>query len=149
MKLREAKTSDVNALYGLERELFCSKNYPLSKGSLYYHAKNSLVLLSEVEGTLAGYILILTKRKDAKLYSLGVKDSFRGRGISKALLQQASKNLKDLGFQKFILEVRVDNIVAFSLYEKNGFKVAKKLKAFYKDGCDAYLMELNYGSEKL
>ncbi|MDD3835093.1 MAG: ribosomal protein S18-alanine N-acetyltransferase [Sulfurimonas sp.] len=149
MTLREANTSDVTALYGLERELFSSENYPLSKGSFYYHAKNSLMLLAEVDGVIAGYILVLIKRRDAKLYSIGVKNSFRGQGISQALLELASKHLKLLGFKKFVLEVRVDNTIAIALYEKNGFFIIKSLKAFYKDGCDAYLMELNYGSEKL
>jgi len=149
MKLRKAKTSDVSALFYLEGELFSSKNYPLSKASFYYHVKNSLIFLAEVDGVLAGYILVLIKRVDAKLYSIGVKDSFRGEGISKALLIKASKHLKRLGFKKFILEVRVDNIIAISLYKKNGFKVVKSLKAFYKDDCDAYLMELNYGDKKL
>jgi len=149
MTLREANTSDVTALYDLERELFSSENYPLSKGSFYYHTKNSLMLLAEVDSVIAGYILVLIKRRDAKLYSIGVKNSFRGQGISQALLKLASKHLKLLGFKKFVLEVRVDNIIAIALYEKNNFKVVKSLKAFYKDGCDAYLMELNYGSEKL
>lgn len=149
MKIREAKTSDVSALYSLERELFSSENYPLSKGSLYYHAKNSLLLLAEVDGVVAGYILVLIKRRDAKLYSIGVKRSFRGEGISQDLLQRASKDLKNLGFKKFTLEVRVDNRVAISLYEKNNFKVVRSLDAFYRDACDAYLMELNYGDEKL
>jgi len=149
MILRKAHTSDVKALYSLERELFSSENYPLSYGSFYYHAKNSFMLLAEVDGVIAGYILVLIKRRDAKLYSIGVKDSFRGHGISKALLLEASKHLQSLGFKKFILEVRVDNTIAISLYEKNGFKVVKSLNAFYKDGCDAYLMELNYGSKKL
>lgn len=149
MKIREAKTSDVSALYTLEKELFSSINYPLSKGSFYYHAKNSLLLLVEIEDILAGYILVLTKRKDAKLYSIGVKESFRGKGISQTLLKRASKNLELLGFEKFILEVRVDNVAAISLYEKNNFKIVKSLKAFYKDGCDAYLMEFTYGSNKL
>ncbi|MCK9490776.1 MAG: ribosomal protein S18-alanine N-acetyltransferase [Sulfurimonas sp.] len=149
MKISKAKTSDVSALYNLERELFNSKNYPLSKASFYYHAKNSLLLLAKVDDVLAGYILILIKRKDAKLYSIGVKESFRGRGISKVLLQKASKHLEILEFKKFILEVRVDNIVAISLYEKNGFKIVKSLKAFYKDDCDAYVMELNYGDKEL
>jgi len=149
MKIRKARTSDVSALFALERELFSSKNYPLSKSSFYYHVKNSLIFLAEVDGVLAGYILVLIKRVDAKLYSIGVKGSFRGEGISKALLDKASKHLKGLDFKKFILEVRVDNTIAISLYEKNSFKVVKSLKAFYKDNCDAYVMELNYGDKEL
>jgi len=52
-----------------------------------------------------------------------------GEGISKALLDKASKHLNGLEFKKFILEIRVDNTIAISLYEKNSFKVVKSLKA--------------------
>lgn len=149
MKIRKAKQSDISSLFALEKELFCSENYPLSRGSFAYHIKNSLLYVAEIEGSLAGYILVLVKRKDAKLYSLGVSKTYRNRKISQKLLITAFKELLAFGFKRVLLEVRTDNEAAIALYKKMGFVELKKLKAFYKDGCDAYLMELKYAGDTL
>ncbi|DAB27444.1 MAG: ribosomal-protein-alanine N-acetyltransferase [Sulfurimonas sp. RIFOXYD12_FULL_33_39] len=144
MTIRKAISSDVSLLYTLEQELFTIDNYPLSRGSFIYHVRNNLIYVAEIEGKVVGYLLVLIKRTKAKLYSIGVKEIYRGRKISQKLLEVTSKELISLGFKQLLLEVRTDNKVAIALYKKAGFKVVKELRAFYKDGCDAYLMELEY-----
>jgi ribosomal-protein-alanine N-acetyltransferase len=142
MILRKAEISDVSSLYVLERELFLPQNYPLSRGSFLYHVKNNLLYVVEVDGKVAGYILVLVKRKKAKIYSLGVSKAYRNRKISQELLRLAFQEILALGFKRVLLEVRTDNEAAIALYKKMGFSELKKLKAFYGDGCDAYLMQL-------
>ncbi len=149
MIIRKAKTSDIASLYALEKELFSVENYPLSKSSFAYHLRNNLFFVAEIEGKIAGYVLVLIKRKNAKLYSIGVSELYRGKKISQMLLKTISKELVDLGFSTLLLEVRIDNNAAISLYEKFGFSKVKILKSFYKDGCDAYLMELKYADKTL
>ncbi|MBE0515402.1 ribosomal protein S18-alanine N-acetyltransferase [Sulfurimonas sp.] len=142
MTVRKAEKYDVSLLYALERELFLPQNYPLSRGSFLYHVKNNLLYIAEVEGKVAGYILVLIKRKNAKLYSLGVSKAYRNRKISQELLRFIFQELISLGFSTLFLEVRTDNEAAIALYKKMGFCELKKLKAFYGDGCDAHLMQL-------
>ncbi|MDT8338541.1 MAG: ribosomal protein S18-alanine N-acetyltransferase [Sulfurimonas sp.] len=149
MTVRKAQKSDLSSLYALEKELFLPQNYPLSRGSFSYHVKNNLLYIAEVDGKIAGYILVLIKRKNAKLYSLGVSEAYRNRKISQELLRFIFKELISLGFSKLLLEVRTDNEAAIALYKKMGFCELKKLKAFYGDGCDAHLMELRYASDTL
>ena len=149
MIIRKAKTSDVASLYALEQELFSHENYPLSKSSFAYHLRNNLLFVAEIEGKIVGYVLVLIKRKNAKLYSIGVNKLYRGKKISQMLLKTISKELIYLEFSTLLLEVRIDNKTAISLYEKFGFSKAKILKTFYKDGCDAYLMELKYADKTL
>lgn len=100
-----------------------------------------MLFIAEVDNVIAGYILILIKRKTPKLYSIGVKEEFRGKKIAQRLLEFSIKELSGIGFKSLLLEVRVDNKAAISLYEKIGFSVKKSLNEFYLDGCDAYLME--------
>jgi ribosomal-protein-alanine N-acetyltransferase len=149
MIIRKADSRDVAKLYALEKELFAVENFPLSKGSFAYHVRNNMLYLAEVDGNLAGYVLVLIKRNNAKLYSLGVGEAYRGKKIAESLLEQTSKKLMVLGFKRALLEVRIDNEVAIALYKRAGFSVVKRLKAFYRDGCDAYLMEMNYAGETL
>lgn len=149
MRIKKASLSDGVKLYKLENTLFDQKNYPLSRSSFRYHILNNLLLVFEIEDKIAGYILMLVKRKDAKLYSIGVDKCYRGKKIAYKLLKKALIELKASGFKRVLLEVRIDNEAAISLYEKAGFNTIKKLNSFYLDGCDAYLMELKYAAETL
>jgi [ribosomal protein S18]-alanine N-acetyltransferase len=144
MTIRTAVAADTAALDTLERSLFTHENYPLSRRAFYYHIRNSLLLVAHTEeGELAGYILILVKRSKPKLYSLGIALEFRNRGIASMLLQTVLQTLMARGFKHMVLEVRKDNETAIALYRRFGFNTVKTLKGFYKDGCDAFYMELS------
>lgn len=149
MIIRKAKSTDVASLYALEGELFSHENFPLSRGSFSYHVANNMLYLAEIDAKIVGYVLVLVKRITPKLYSIGVKESYRGKKISQKLLEAVSRELLSLGFKHLLLEVRTDNEIAIALYKKIGFNIRKTIKAFYRDGCDAYLMELEYAGEKL
>jgi ribosomal-protein-alanine N-acetyltransferase len=114
-----------------------------------YHIKNSLLYVAEVEGEIVAYILVLIKRSNAKLYSLGVSSLHRGKEIAKELLKKVIQEVELLNFSALLLEVRTDNKAAISLYSKLGFHTLKRVEKFYLDGCDAYLMELQYANKKL
>jgi [ribosomal protein S18]-alanine N-acetyltransferase len=87
--------------------------------------------------------LVLIKRSDAKLYSLGVAQEHRGKKISLKLFDVIMSSLEKMQFKQLLLEVRVSNSIAIALYEHLGFSILKNLKSFYRDGCDAYLMGLS------
>ncbi len=142
MIIRKAVASDVAKLYKLEQELFTDKNFPLSKASFSYHIKNNLIYLAEIDGNIAGYALTLIKRRYAKIYSIGVSELYRGKKVALNLLEIVHGELLSVNFDKIVLEVRIDNERAITLYKNFGFTVKKELKAFYLDGCNAYLMEL-------
>lgn len=149
MKIRKAVSLDVSKLFALEQELFTSANFPLSRGSFAYHMKNNLLFVAEVEEEIAGYALVLVKRANAKLYSIGVAEAHRGKKVAFKLLEAVNVELISMGFGKLLLEVRVDNERAIALYKDFSFTLKKQLKSFYRDGCDAYLMELDYADYSL
>ncbi|MDD5401069.1 MAG: ribosomal protein S18-alanine N-acetyltransferase [Sulfurimonas sp.] len=149
MIIRKAEQKDAASLYALEQKLFSAENFPLSRGSFAYHIRNNMLYVAEIDNNIAGYVLVLIKRANAKLYSIGVGEPYRGRKIAKKLLELVSRELVFLGFKRLLLEVRIDNSAAISLYKKLGFNIVKNLKAFYLDGCDAYLMELDIAQFKV
>lgn len=135
--IEKANLSDLQELYILENEVFDSTNYPLSKASFRYHIKKNLIYIYRIQNKIAGYILVLVRKKSYKLYSVAVLKDYRGQSVASKLLDEFLKTAdKDI-----ILEVRVDNIGAIELYKKKGFQVVKISKNFYKDGCDAYIMK--------
>lgn len=149
MTIRRAVSSDVSKLFALEQELFTSENFPLSRASFAYHVKNNLMYVAELDGNIAGYTLALVKRVNAKLYSIGVSNHYRGKKIAPKLLEAMIDELISMGFKHILLEVRTDNEAAIALYKNFGFHIQKTLKSFYLDGCDAYLMELENACKTL
>ncbi|MDH4944982.1 ribosomal protein S18-alanine N-acetyltransferase [Sulfurimonas sp. C5] len=143
MILRYAQSNDAKELFLLENRLFKEENYPLSLASFRYHIRHNFLYVAEVEEKIVGYVLVLIKRKTAKLYSIGIDEEFRGKGISTKLIIAALDKVAMLGFEKIVLEVRIDNKSALALYKKFGFQTIKQEVHFYRDGCDAYIMSLD------
>lgn len=77
------------------------------------------------------------------LISIAVLEEYRGRGIGSALLQHTIDAMKNVyKVVSIYLEVRVSNIGAIRLYKKFGFKKARIVREYYRDGEDAYVMVL-------
>jgi ribosomal-protein-alanine N-acetyltransferase len=77
------------------------------------------------------------------LISIAVLEPYRGRGIGSALLRETIRVLREVyDVESIYLEVRVSNSVAIRLYEKFGFVKARRIRGYYMDGEDAYVMVL-------
>jgi len=139
--IRPAVAADAAALDALERCVFSAENYPLSRHAFYYHIRRNLLLIAEDKnGNIAGYVLALVHRREARIYSLAIAPLYRQRGIGSLLLERLLKELTEQGFRHTTLEVRRDSDAAIALYRRFGFETVKTIKGFYKDGCDAYQM---------
>ena len=108
-------------------------------------------IVAEYNSEIVGYIMCkiefgfsnfrkLGFVKKGHVVSVAVLESHRGKGVGAALITEGIKGIKDRKGDEIYLEVRVTNILAVKLYEKLGFIIKSKLKAYYRDGEDAYLM---------
>lgn len=89
-------------------------------------------LVAEVEGSVVGHLFLTWEkhaacvRDDAKDYGyvseLFVREAHRGRGIGRALLQEAERLTKEKGFGHMLLGVLHGNAVAERAYARFGFK---------------------------
>jgi len=78
--------------------------------------------------------------KRGHLISIAVLPDFRRRGIASALMRDVMKSLVGYGCGDLFLEVRASNVGAVRLYKKLGFTVERKIRHYYADGEDAYVM---------
>ena len=62
------------------------------------------------------------------------------------LFEESLIGVKSRKCDELYLEVRCSNNEAVKLYEQRGFVIKQRLKTYYRDGEDAYLMaiEFNY-----
>jgi ribosomal protein S18 acetylase RimI-like enzyme len=66
---------------------------------------------------------------------MGVLPDWRGRGIGEKLIRRAIEASRAFGLSRVELEVREDNIGAFELYRKVGFKKeGRRQRAILVDG---------------
>jgi len=114
-------------------------------------------LVAEISGTAVGYIMCKTEYgfsnfkklgfvKKGHIVSVAVLENYRNRGIGKALTNEAINGIKLKKCDELYLEARCSNKEAVAMYENLGFVIKQRLKAYYRDGEDAYLMtvEFNY-----
>jgi len=62
-------------------------------------------------------------------------------GIATLLLKRLEEEFQSRGCSRSSLEVRADNKAAINLFRELGYQEKKKLKNYYADGIDAFLME--------
>ncbi len=83
----------------------------------------------------------LEPRKAGHLVSIAVLKEYRRQGIGSSLLAETLRVMKEeYKAESVFLEVRISNKPAIRLYHKYGFRIARRIPHYYRDGEDAYVM---------
>jgi len=114
-------------------------------------------IVAEISGKIIGYIMCKIEHgfsnfkklgfvKKGHVVSVAVIDEHRRKGFGSVLVDEAVKGVKTIQGSELYLEVRCSNNDAVRLYEKLGFSIIQRLKAYYRDGEDAYVMAIDFTS---
>lgn len=112
-------------------------------------------LVAEINRKLVGYIMCKIEYgfsnfkklgfvKKSHVVSVAMLEEHRKKGIGRVLVEEAIAGVKIKKTDELYLEVRCSNNEAVRLYEKIGFTIKRRLKAYYRDGEDAYLMAIEF-----
>ncbi len=116
-----------------EREMY-EYDLTLNEHSRFYVA---LSKFDEVVGYIGNWFVL----EECHVGTIAVKREWRRRGIAEMLLLHTALRAIEEHVTFMILEVRVNNTKAISLYRKLGFTIEGCRKGYYKDtGEDAHLM---------
>jgi ribosomal-protein-alanine N-acetyltransferase len=110
-------------------------------------------IVAEIDNRIIGYIMCkiefgfsnfrkLGFVKKGHVVSVAVLEEHRGKGLGKALMLEGINGAMHRRSDEIYLEVRVSNTGAVVMYEKLGFETKSRLRSYYRDGEDAYLMAL-------
>lgn len=141
--IRDAMSTDLNALLEIEAQSFESDKISRRSFKRYLQSEHSRLLVAEIDQQVVGYGLIWLHKgtRLARIYSLAVLPSARGKHVAEHILLEL-ENLAKLHKRFYIrLEVATQNIAAISLYEKLGYRVFGRYTAYYADSSDALRMQ--------
>ena len=112
-------------------------------------------LVADLQGALVGYIMCKTEYgfsnfkklgfvKKGHVVSVAILEEHRKKGLGAAIVEEAMKGAQEKRCDELYLEVRCSNNDAVRLYEKLGFSIRQRLKSYYRDGEDAFLMSTEF-----
>jgi [ribosomal protein S18]-alanine N-acetyltransferase len=112
-------------------------------------------IISEINDRIVGYIMCkiefgfsnfrkLGFVKKGHVVSVAVLPEHRGKGLGKALMLEGINGVMSRKSDEIYLEVRRSNESAIKMYQKLGFQIKSRLRTYYRDGEDAYLMALEF-----
>lgn len=73
-----------------------------------------------------------------------IHPNHRGYGLGDILLRHMIDHARKMAVLNMELQVKVSNKHAFMLYVKHGFKIVRRLREYYSDNSDAFLMQLSF-----
>jgi len=134
-KIEKASIEHLDRLYEIEMKCFETEAFTKQQIAYLITDSNSVILVSRVKGEIVGFIIGKTymdkKPATGQILTIDVSPKHRRKGIGQRLLHEVEKTLKDKGVKICYLEVRENNFVALSLYQKLGYKRVGRLENYY------------------
>lgn len=143
MKIRKGEISDLAEIVELEKEIFKDEAY--SETVVRNSFENPLIhcFILEDTGNIIGYAFAqhLPASLSADLHNIGITEPYRGKGHAGRLLDSVIEWLRGEGAEELLLEVKVDNTSAISLYESRGFETISTRVGYYQpSNTDGFVM---------
>jgi len=141
IRLRPYQPSDFESLYRIDQACFPREiAYGSTEMKFYLRAKDSLCLIAEVEGSVAGFIMTEQSSELAHVITLDVQEPYRRRNIGSRLLEAAEQTAAAQGARLMYLETATTNKAAIALWKKHGYRELGRIKDYYGRGLDAFNM---------
>lgn len=124
------RKSDIEIILDIERS---SNPHPWAKKNfLDCLERDYYCLVQEIQKEVSGFAIQSIAIDESHLLNIGIKKKYRRKGFGEEILNQIILFSKVMGCKKIFLEVRISNIRAIKLYEKEGFRKVDIRKNYYK-----------------
>ncbi|HWQ48567.1 MAG TPA: ribosomal protein S18-alanine N-acetyltransferase [Methanosarcina sp.] len=133
---------DFQEVGEIESEAFSEHNSLLYMS--FYETVGDGFLVAEQDGKIVGYVVgYRSAESEGHIFSVGVKEEYRGKGIGTALIHAICDIFVANGLRYARLEVRDSNKRAQKLYRSIGFVSCWTEKKYYSDGEDGMVMKMH------
>lgn len=160
MLIREMTLQDVAQVAAIEKECFTMpwseqslKDSVTRADTLFFVCEEDVCddMLPEegkaLQTEIVGYIGMYVSFEEGDITNVAVSPAHRKKGYGEALVSKAKELAKEKQLEMILLEVRVSNEPAISLYKKLGFEELGLRKNFYEHPAeDAIIMRCLLGT---
>jgi [ribosomal protein S18]-alanine N-acetyltransferase len=138
--IRPMTEADLDSVLAIERASF---SHPWRYEHFLHElsSPHSFPLVALAEGSVGGYVCLMSLFEEAQILDIVVAPHLRGRGIARVLLEHAVVIAREKQAEIMTLEVRISNGAAIALYERFGFSRTGIRPKYYEGVEDALLME--------
>ena len=139
MQIEPAQPVDLTAVVALARDcgLVATDSASLT------HPATRVWIARVAEGIPVAFLHLWEVADELEIHDLAVSPEWRRRGIGRALVSEARSFGLARGKRSMVLEVRKSNLAARTLYASLGFLPVHTRRAYYADGEDAIVMQLD------
>ena len=138
--VRRLKRMDLDRIMEIERASFGVDAYDRNLFAEFLDTCGDLFLATERSGKIQGYLIACRRGRRAEIVSVAVDPACRGQGAASALMESAFRRLRLRGVARLVLMVKATNHPARAFYEKYAFKNVRRVRRYYEDGSDGWLM---------
>lgn len=89
---------------------------------------------------MIGFIFVMIELGIGHITTIGIAPEHRRRGLAQKLLNHTEKALQNRNITTATLEVRVGNSAAQNLYRGLQYSIVQRIKKYYNNGEDGFLM---------
>ena len=138
--VRRVRRVDLDRIVEIENASFGADAYDRNLFAEFLDTGGDLFLAAEESGKLLGYLVASRKARRAEVVSVAVDPASRGRQVASTLMESALRRLRRRGVARLVLMVKVTNHEAWAFYEKYAFQKVRRVRRYYEDGADGWLM---------
>jgi ribosomal-protein-alanine acetyltransferase len=139
-RIRRYQTEDSPAVRKILQESPEAADWSKESFEKTSRLDGSLVLVSEKDGEVDGFIVARQIVDEAEVLNLAVRRDMRRKGQGWGLLEAALEALKGGGVVRVFLEVRESNAAAATFYERHGFRKAGRRSGYYRNPDEAAVL---------
>lgn len=132
-KTRNFQPADIPALAEIISSSVDASHWPLESYAKLAASPGGLLLICEAQSLVSGFLAARQAADQAEILNLAILPVSRHKGAASALLASAFEHLRHAYAASVFLEVRESNLPAIALYQKHGFSVSSRRKAYYRD----------------
>ena len=140
----EARPADANAIAAIHGVSF-QRGWGEDEIHRLLIERNVVAHRATSGGKFIGFILSRRAASEAEILSVAIALAWRGRKLSRGLLDLHMRRLAGLGVRSVFLEVDKQNAPARALYKRAGFHEVGQRQGYYHGGAAALVLRRDLG----
>ena len=134
VRIRPASVADIRGMIALERDSPSAAHWPEPAYARVFSADSATriaIVAEDREASVRGFAIARVVGEEVELENIVVDRKRRNQGLGTRLVERIMEKSKSRNASRLFLEVRESNPAARALYEKCGFVVSGRRRAYY------------------